>query len=56
MFWEEVKNNQSIRKAYEIMQKQYVLQESGRIEYAETMNALTQIYEVLLKNIAWMRA
>ena len=36
-------NNKDIRKAYEIMQNQYVLRDCDRIDYDKAMEALTDI-------------
>lgn len=52
-FFTEAVDNLAVRKAYEIMQKQYVLLERERIDYEEAMKALGVIQTRLENNPAW---
>lgn len=52
-FFLDVANNTDIRKAYDVMQNQYVLLDKDRIEYDKAMQALTSIQASLLNNSSW---
>ena len=52
-FFENAASNEAVRKAYAVMQLQYVLRPEDRIEYDTAMEALREIRERLLKNRAW---
>lgn len=52
-FFEDVKNNSYVIRAYEIMQRQYVLRECDRISYENALEALGNIKQFLMKNSAW---
>lgn len=52
-FFTEVSTNSNIIKAYDVMQKQYVLRDSDQIEYAAAMKALSKTYQRLRTNPAW---
>lgn len=53
-FFDEAVENSDVQTAYEIMQRQYVLRSSDRIEYETAMKALSEIRSNLIKNFAWM--
>lgn len=53
LFFTEACVNSNVIKAYEIMQKQYVLQDSDRIEYTQAMTALSYIHKRLQNNQSW---
>ena len=55
VFFTNSMNNKDIRKAYEIMQNQYVLRDCDRIDYDKAMEALTDIYKKLLNNTSWVK-
>lgn len=55
IFFTNSMNNKDIRKAYEIMQNQYVLRDCDRIDYDKAMDALTDIYKSLLNNTSWVK-
>ena len=46
-FFHSAASNTDVRRAYEIMQNQYVLREDDRIEYDTAINALMNIEEKL---------
>lgn len=52
-FFTDAAPNADVRKAYEIMQNQYVLRDSDRIDYDKAMSALASIQANLLNNSAW---
>ncbi len=52
-FFTDAAPNAYVRKAYEIMQNQYVLRDSDRIDYDKAMSALVSIQANLLNNSAW---
>ena len=52
-FFTAAENNQDVRKAYEIMQNQYVLRDSDRIDYEKALTALADIEKKLKSNPAW---
>ena len=45
--------NADVRKAYDVMQNQYVLRDSDRIDYDAAMDALASIKASLLNNPSW---
>lgn len=51
-FFDDSKDNKFVIRAYETMQKQYVLRECDRISYENALNALDNIKLTLKKNIA----
>jgi len=53
-FFTDVVNNIKVKTAYETMQRQYVLRDCDRIEYAVAMNALRDIQTELMNNTAWL--
>lgn len=53
VFFTDIVNNNNVKKAYEIMQNQYVLQEKDRIEYDDAIEALTIIHDKLMNNPSW---
>ena len=52
-FFEAAGGNNEIRKAYAVMQAQYVLRHEDRIEYDSAMTALIEIRDRLMQNKAW---
>ena len=52
IFFTETKENENVRKAYEIMQNQYVLREQDRIAFETATKALIKIQACLLENPA----
>lgn len=52
-FFDLVGKNNAIARAYDIMQKQYVLQSSDRIDFKDAVNALRRIHEQLEHSPAW---
>ncbi len=55
-FFDDIKDNTLIIKAYDDMQRQYVLKESDKISYDAVVDALADIKNVLSRNIAWTSA
>ena len=53
-FFTEIQTNDSVKQAYTIMQKQYVLQELSRIDYSHVVEALCDINTKLRMNSAWI--
>ena len=53
IFFTETKENENVRKAYEIMQNQYVLREQDRIAFETATKALIKIQACLLEIPAW---
>lgn len=53
IFFREASSNSEVRKAYEIMQNQYVLRDQDRIEFGAACKALLHIEKMLLQNDAW---
>lgn len=54
-FFEDAAHKPEVRKAYDTMQRQYVLREQDRIEFAAASLALTRISEELSANEAWQK-
>lgn len=52
-FFTAAENNQDVRKAYEVMQNQYVLRDCDRIEFEKALTALANIERKLKTNSAW---
>ena len=52
-FFETVAGNDAVRKAYAVMQAQYVLRPEDRIEYDAATTALSEIRERLMRSKAW---
>ena len=55
-FFENARYDKNVISAYDIMQRQYVLQESDKISYDDALEALSDIKQLLLKNNAWNKA
>jgi hypothetical protein len=53
IFFTQAGNNADVRKAYEIMQNQYVLRPDDRIDFHTASSVLDHIQEKLLDNPAW---
>ena len=53
VFFFMAEQNDAVRKAYEIMQRQYVLRDEDRIPFEQAMNTLNQIRMKLMENRAW---
>lgn len=54
VFFTQTGNNSDVRKAYEIMQNQYVLRPSDRIDFDTASSILGNIQSKLLNNPAWL--
>ena len=52
-FFDDASQNIAVRKAYDIMQSQYVLRPEDRIEYDAAVDALKEIQDSLMSNKAW---
>lgn len=52
-FFTETLDNADVRKAYEIMQRQYVLRDGDRIAYEKAMEAIAAIKAKLAENPSW---
>ena len=52
-FFTEAVDNADVRKAYEIMQSQYVLRNSDQIAYEKAMEAIAAIQAKLAENPSW---
>lgn len=52
-FFTAAENNQNVRKAYEVMQSQYVLRNCDRIDFEKALIALADIERKLKSNPAW---
>ena len=52
-FFDVAAGNDEVRKAYAVMQAQYVLRPEDRIEYDEAMSAIGEIRDRLMQNRAW---
>ena len=52
-FFTNIETNQAIRKAYDIMQNQYVLRPSDRISFEKAVSDLKNIHTHLLTSPAW---
>ncbi|MBQ9822979.1 MAG: nucleotidyl transferase AbiEii/AbiGii toxin family protein [Solobacterium sp.] len=52
-FFETAAGDSAVRKAYAIMQAQYVLRAQDRIEYDTAVTALSEILDRLMQNRAW---
>ncbi|MCR5294906.1 MAG: nucleotidyl transferase AbiEii/AbiGii toxin family protein [Lachnospiraceae bacterium] len=52
-FFSTAAENEAVRKAYSIMQSQYVLRPADRIEYDAAARSLCRIQEKLMDNRAW---
>ncbi|MDD6483427.1 MAG: nucleotidyl transferase AbiEii/AbiGii toxin family protein [Clostridiales bacterium] len=53
VFFSQAAENTAVKKAYAIMQNQYVMQECDRIEFTKAIKSLKNIYNRLSKNPAW---
>jgi len=54
IFFRSASSNKDVRRAYEIMQNQYVLRENDRIEFDIAIEALLRIEQRLFQNFAWI--
>ena len=52
-FFDSAPNDEAVKKAYSIMQAQYVLRPEDRIEYDDAMTALHGIRDRLTQNLTW---
>ena len=52
-FFDAAAGNDEVRKAYAVMQAQYVLRPEDRIEYDAAMTALSEIRDRLMQSRAW---
>jgi hypothetical protein len=52
-FFTDAASNVYVRRAYDIMQNQYVLRDSDRIDYDRAMEALASIRASLMNNPSW---
>ncbi len=52
-FFTDAASNVYVRRAYDIMQNQYVLRDSDRIDYDRAMEALASIMASLMNNPSW---
>lgn len=52
-FFTDAASNAHVRKAYDIMQSQYVLRDSDCIDYDRAMEALAAIRDNLAENTSW---
>ena len=53
IFFEAAKDDIFVRKAYETMQRQYVLRESDRIDFEFATSVLADLEQSLWGNIVW---
>jgi len=54
MFFRDAGTNSDIRKAYEIMQNQYVFRLTDRIEFDNALKTIDRMRISLSKNKAWL--
>ena len=54
-FFRDAAGDDAVRKAYAVMQTQYILRPEDRIEYDIAVSALCTIQEKLVNNRAWMQ-
>ena len=53
-FFANAAGNTNVRNAYKIMQNQYVMRESDKIDFEKAMNTLETIHQNLIANPAWL--
>ncbi len=53
-FFTNAADNMNVRNAYKIMQNQYVMRESDKIDFEKAMNTLETIHQKLIANPAWL--
>lgn len=53
IFFDNIKTNKDVARAYEVMQKQYVLREQDRIAYDDVITKLHDVKSMLIKNVSW---
>ena len=53
-FFTNAADNMNVRNAYIIMQNQYVMRESDKINFEKAMNTLEAIHQKLIANPAWL--
>lgn len=56
IFFDTTSDNLDVKKAYKIMQKQYVLRETDQIDFETAITNLGLINSALQKNSAWIKA
>ena len=56
IFFDTTSDNLDVKKAYKIMQKQYVLRETDQIDFETAITNLGLINSALKKNSAWIKA
>jgi predicted nucleotidyltransferase component of viral defense system len=54
-FYKDAAADLNVQKAYDVMQKQYVLRECDRIDYWQAMRAIDIIHKRLLENSVWTK-
>ena len=54
-FFQSVGENAAVRRAYDTMQNQYVLQPKDRIPFADAIAAIGDIHMCLQQSPAWMK-
>lgn len=52
-FFNNIKDNNEILKAYELMQKQYIFKEEYKINFETAVKTLLEIKKLLFKNSSW---
>ena len=52
-FFDSAPNDEAVRKAYSVMQAQYVLRPEDRIEYDDATTAMQGVRDRLTQNLAW---
>lgn len=50
-----IAENNAVKEAYRIMQNQYVLRDSDRIEFNEAVSKIKEIKNMLEENSAWKK-
>ena len=53
-FFANATDNANVRNAYKIIQNQYVMRESDKIDFEKAMNTLETIRQKLVANPAWL--
>ena len=53
-FFTNAADNMNVCNAYKIMQNQYVMRESDKIDFEKAMNTLETIHQKLISNPAWL--
>ena len=55
VFFDNIAENNAVKEAYRIMQNQYVLRDSDRIEFNEAVSKIKEIKSLLEENSAWKK-